>query len=248
MKQCPACKSTYTDDSLKFCLNDGAALSAPSSSADVTQQMTFGSNPTVENRPPIRVDIQSEIPTQTSFPRNTIETERKNSNSLAIIAIIGLLVVIAITGVAVAYFAIIKKDNSENVSVNPSPTVPVQNSNVNDTQSLKEELEKLKKQIQDQKISKETVSNSDPQVKKPATSQQGVVTATVNSPGDGFLSLRTEPNVKTGTQLVKIPTGTVIQIEDCQRTYVTIDSRRGRWCIVTYEGKAGWVFDAWLVY
>ena len=57
MKQCPVCKSTYTDDSLKFCLNDGAALTAPLSSSEATQQMSFGSNRTIENNPPIHVNI-----------------------------------------------------------------------------------------------------------------------------------------------------------------------------------------------
>lgn len=248
MKQCPACKSTYTDDSLKFCLNDGAALSAPSTGADVTQEMTFGSTPTIENHPPIRVNIQPEIPTQTSFPRNTVQAERKSSNSLAITAIISLLAILGIAGIAIAYFAFVKKDNPANVSSNPSPNISAQNGNTNETQALKEELEKLKKKVEDQKNTKDTTSNLNNPVTKPTPSQQEMVTATVNSPGDGFLSLRTEPSVKTGTQLVKIPTGATVQIKDCQRTYITIDSRRGRWCMVTYNGQIGWVFDAWLVY
>ena len=28
MKKCPACNRTYTDDTLKFCLEDGSSLSA----------------------------------------------------------------------------------------------------------------------------------------------------------------------------------------------------------------------------
>src|SRR3569832_1594539 len=46
MKQCPVCKNTYTDDSLTFCLNDGARLI---SSYD-PQQLPAGGNPTEQQQ------------------------------------------------------------------------------------------------------------------------------------------------------------------------------------------------------
>jgi hypothetical protein len=246
MKQCPVCKSTYTDDTLSFCLTDGAALTAaPSTSSEVTQQMNFGSNQTREINPPIHVPFQSETPTQFSIPRNTTQTERKGSKPLAILAVVVLLAVIGIAVITAAYFAFSKTDNQ--ATVTPTAT-PVQNNNANETQALKEELDRLKKQVDDQKNAKSNSALTTTPTTKPTPLQQGIVTARVNSPGDGFLSLRTEPSVKTGTQLVKIPTGSTIQIEDCQQNYITIDSRRGRWCMVSYNGKTGWVFDAWLVY
>lgn len=49
MKQCPACKTTYTDDSLSFCLADGMALdSATDEQPTVVKRV--GNNP-------LRVDI-----------------------------------------------------------------------------------------------------------------------------------------------------------------------------------------------
>ncbi|MGD9629512.1 MAG: hypothetical protein AB7V18_09720 [Pyrinomonadaceae bacterium] len=34
MKQCPTCRSTYSDDTLRYCLADGAALSDLDSDAE----------------------------------------------------------------------------------------------------------------------------------------------------------------------------------------------------------------------
>jgi len=249
MKQCPVCKTTYTDDTLSFCLNDGAALTAPSLSSQVTQQMPLGSNQTKENNPPIRVEFQSETPTQFSVPKNTTQTERKRLNPLTILAVLVLLAIIGIAGIAIAYFVFVKQDSSTVASQNNSQiTIPAQNSNSKETQELKEELERLKKQVEEQKKAKSNSAITSTPITNPTQSQQDIVTARVYSPGDGFLSLRTEPSVKTGTQLVKIPTGAMVQLEDCQKNYQTIDSRRGCWCMVTYKGQIGWVFDGFLVY
>src|SRR3712207_6674071 len=98
MKQCPVCKSTYTDDSLSFCLNDGAALAALSINSEVTQQMSFGQNRTLENNPPARTEFQSETPTQLSVPRNTTQTERKGVSPALLATIVGLLLVVGIAG------------------------------------------------------------------------------------------------------------------------------------------------------
>jgi hypothetical protein len=244
MKQCPVCKSTYTDDSLSFCLNDGAALTAAPSGSEVTQQMSFGSNPTFEINPPIRVNVQSDAQTS-SIPTITTQTQRKGSNPLIILTIVGLLAIVGIAAVGGAYFVFVRKDNPAVVST-PLPaatTSPIQNSTPDQTQALKDELEKLKKQVNDQKNKKTDLPASNP-----TPQSTGTVTARVNSPGDGFLSLRTEPSVKTGVQLVKIPTGAIVQMEDCQRNYSTTDTKRGRWCMVTYNGQTGWAFDAFLIY
>lgn len=248
MKKCPVCKSTYTDDSLSFCLNDGAALIAPSTSSEVTQQMSLGANPTFENNPPIRVNIEPETPTQFSVPRNTTQVERKG-NLLLVFTIIGLLCVIGIGAAALAYFAFIKPDNSITGNSSPTPNVkvtatPVVNNSSDDTQALKEKLEKLEKQLNDQKNSKTNPSVPFVPTTPPT---QTAVSARVNSPGDGFLALRSAPSAQNGYQILKIPHGATVSVIACQGSK-TIGNRTGRWCRVNYAGQEGWSFDAFLIY
>lgn len=68
----------------------------------------------------------------------------------------------------------------------------------------------------------------------------GNVSVTVNTPGDGFLALRSEPTTKSGRRLVKIPHGTPIQLGGCQR------DQGGNWCQTSYNGFSGWVFDRYV--
>jgi flagellar basal body-associated protein FliL len=241
MKQCPVCKSVYTDDTLSFCLNDGAALTAPSSSSQETQRMSFGTNETQENNPPIRVEFQSETPTRFSAPKNTTQTEGKSFSPLAILSIVVLLFVIGIAAVAAAYFAFVRRENPTVVS--QTNTTPAQNNNSNETQELKKELERLKKQVEEQKNAKTNPTPS-PTSTPPI---QTTVTARVNSPNDGFLALRTAPSVQSGSQILQIPHGAIVTVFDCQG-YSTIGNRRGRWCRVKYDNQQGWSFDAFLVY
>jgi uncharacterized protein YraI len=46
--------------------------------------------------------------------------------------------------------------------------------------------------------------------------------------------------------VAKIPHGTTIKVLLCSEQTVTIDGRKGHWCMVSYDNKTGWVFDAWL--
>jgi len=254
MKQCPACKSTYTDDTLSFCLNDGTALVAPSN-LEATQKMSFSSQPTVENNQPIRVNLQSETPTMVSAPRNTTQIEqRKSSSPLMLLTIIGLLAAVGIAGTTIAYFAFWKKDNSITTVSSPTPTTtatPSENTN-DETQTLKDELEKLKKQVNDQKNTKTnpnlpTLPTTTQPTPPQPTPTKTITTARVNSPGDGFLALRSAPNTKTGVQILQIPHGANVSVIGCQGS-TTIGSKRGRWCRVNYAGQSGWAYDAFLIY
>jgi hypothetical protein len=66
--------------------------------------------------------------------------------------------------------------------------------------------------------------------------------ATVNSPGDGFLALRSEPSVRSGSRLARIPHKTVIELSGC-----TPDPAGGNWCRTRYGGQSGWVLDLYVV-
>ena len=73
-------------------------------------------------------------------------------------------------------------------------------------------------------------------------------TATINSPGDGFLAMRSEPDTESGERVMKIPHAATVYLENCETTFKNVAGKRGRWCMVSYKEKMGWVFDAWLIY
>lgn len=79
MKSCPQCRRTYSDETLSFCLEDGALLSAPYNPQE-TNAPTFVLNattlpPTVAAEVPTVVAERAEIPTIVSAPRPPQATE-----------------------------------------------------------------------------------------------------------------------------------------------------------------------------
>lgn len=66
--------------------------------------------------------------------------------------------------------------------------------------------------------------------------------ATVHTPGDGFLALRSEPTIRRGKRLLKIPHATVLTLSEC-----VTPPGDGRWCRTTFQGQVGWVFERYLV-
>ena len=66
-----------------------------------------------------------------------------------------------------------------------------------------------------------------------------------NSPGDGFLSLRSNPTVNAGSRVLQIPHGASVDVGSCD-TADTVGGVSGRWCSATYDGRSGYVFDAYL--
>jgi hypothetical protein len=64
----------------------------------------------------------------------------------------------------------------------------------------------------------------------------------VNSPRDGFLALRSEPNVTTGVRLVKIPHATALTLGECQTT-----ADHDTWCRTSYGQKTGWISKRYVV-
>lgn len=80
---------------------------------------------------------------------------------------------------------------------------------------------------------------AEPQV--PETSRTSD-TARVHAPSDRFLALRSDPTIRRGKRLLKIPHGVRLILDEC-----IAHSVDGRWCRTTFEGKTGWVFDRYLV-
>jgi hypothetical protein len=236
MKQCPVCGTTYTDASLRFCLADGAALT------EAGQEQ-----PTVPSlgRERVRVDVPDE---RTPAVSRVPEPQRQGSPWLKValaVVIVGLLL-IATTGIAIAilYYNTGGRGTGQNVkSVTPTPTAsPTPD---REKERLQEELANIQKKLDEQKNAGRQPANTNP---VPSNSSPGTVTARVNSPGDGFLALRNEPDPEYGDRIAKIPHGSTVVINNCERATVTIGGRKGRWCQVEFNGQTGYVFDAWLVY
>jgi cytoskeletal protein RodZ len=254
MKQCPVCKTTYTDESLRFCLADGAALFSLSETEEPTHISP--------KRNPLQVNIPQNAATQKLPPTQAAQNQPKNRSvlpfiiaailSLMLLGIIGVAALIVINPFGGTEKSVVSNDsNVSNSSIrsNNQKTSAANSSRSpeNQTNELEEKLADLQKQLEDQKNQKKT-SNTPPFPATPEQNNPATPTARVAQSNDGFLSLRTEPSVKTGTQLVKIPSGATVELHDCQREYQTIDGRRGRWCMISFEGEMGWAFDAWLIY
>jgi hypothetical protein len=135
MKVCPQCRSEYTDDALKYCLQDGTPLfdsPVQSTSPDFTTESETVISPKRVER--IRFDPPSSFQTnQPSWETNQpviIEREPKKSNTPMIVAltILGTILVLGVGGVgAWLYF-----NNKKNVAVvNNNSAVPNRSVNTN---------------------------------------------------------------------------------------------------------------------
>jgi SH3 domain-containing protein len=241
MKRCPACNTTYTDESLSFCLTDGTALTSAEEETVIRSAVTN----------PLRVEIPR-ADTTPSFHKPLPETKSGfpiakillplvalGIVAVGLVAIAGLLLYLNTTGPASNQTT---KQTSPTSSPISSPTIDPEK------QRLQDELANMQKKLDEQKNANHSV-NMPPAFPTPATTNEpGVVTARVNSPADGFLAMRSAPSAGYGDRVAKIPHGAVVNIQNCQRERVRIGARTGRWCMVTYGNNTGWVFDAWLDY
>jgi len=238
MKKCPVCQTTYADDSLRFCLTDGAGLlTLP----DGEETVAFGAGSN-----PIRVDVVPETTPAFVSPTSPPLPVGRKKASLFVWLFAALIVAVFLGGVVVvAAWLVIKNgrdaNNSKVSTANPSPTATAKNTSSNETQQMKDQIANLQKQLEKQKNEKQDSSGM------PTPKPGGGTTARVNSPGDGFLALRSEPDSEKGSRILQIPHGEYIAVSGC-KSYVTIGKKTGRWCQTSYDGYSGWVFDAWLEY
>ncbi len=249
MKQCPSCKNTYTDDSLQFCLSDGTPLVSMTSDAPTVNMSYSGNEPLRINIPNDSAPTVFVSPTANqNQPFVNNQPAEKKGFGLIIAGVLGLLLLLIGGGLA-AFLLIPRSEDNRNsiATTNASPTAtvapktsPTVAANNDETAKLREEMANLKKQLEDQKNQK---SNSTVSPTKP-TYDNGK-TAYANSPGDGFLALRSEPSSESGERVAKIPHGAALTVIDCPKAS-NIGKMSGRWCRVVYNGQAGWAFDAFM--
>lgn len=247
MKQCPSCRTTYTDNTLLYCLADGSGLLALDD-GESTVVRSSNAEPTIElgRNSPVRVDIgQAEIPTRVVSHSRPDPEAQKSSGILfkVLIVLIGLGIFAALILVAGGLIYMNSKNDvvsSSNTNGKPTATAtPVMDEN----EDLREQIANLSKRLEEQKKS---ANLANVPLKLPGR-MTTTTTATVNSPGDGFLALRTLPSSEAGDRITKIPHGARIAIGACGPV-VTPVKRSGRWCQASYSGLDGWVFDAYLNY
>ena len=236
MKQCPKCRSTYTDDGLRFCLTDGTELTPL---ADEQETLAAGRGRTV------REDILPRGSAPINGDGNLQTSRRSVGKILAVIGVLAILLVVALLAAGfLLYFSLNRTNTVENITVNKN-TVPTASPTPDaEKQRLQDELANIQRRLDEQQKN----ANRSVAIPPPATpGSPGTVTARVNSPNDGFLALRERPDADGGL-IVKIPQSEVVTLENCNRGKVTIGGRSGRWCLVSWNGYEGYVFDAWLIY
>ncbi len=161
MKQCPACGTTYTDRTLRYCLADGSVLSDVSDelativrTADVPYT---DKTVAMERDRPMRVDIPGESQSSAFQPAYQPTAPASNGLFKATMVVIGLgiFAVVAIAAGAFIYFNVNGNDptpniNGKDVKTAASPT-PVKD----DKDELRDQIANLERQINEQKKAKQ---------------------------------------------------------------------------------------------
>jgi hypothetical protein len=123
MKQCPTCNRTYADDSITFCLEDGALLSA-SYDSDATQRIPAR----LTNPPPTEVLTAQPVPTEVLHPYlPQAQPVRANNSSRYLLA---ALLFILVVGGTLALVLLNQKKPSDSPSANTSNSVGNTSANV----------------------------------------------------------------------------------------------------------------------
>jgi hypothetical protein len=197
----------------------------------------------------MRVEIPQDMP-KTTYAAVPPPPAGSGTSWLKIFVVVGLVIIMFVVAAGIAgaliYF---NKDarstatNNANKEANrPTPTPTAANS---ETDKLRDQIANLEKRLNEQKNSNTTIDLTTPA--PPDQPSVTSTTATVNSPGDGFLALRSLPNSDLGERILQIPHGATVKINGClART--RIGNKTGRWCRASYGSYNGWVFDAWLTY
>lgn len=138
MKICPQCQTSYTDDSLQFCLQDGTPLAA----ASPTTNSWNDSEETLVS--PRRDKMRFDLPPQnvTGSSREVVVAEAPKKSNTALIVVLTALITLLTAGAAIMGILYVrrndKKDAALNINSKPPANIIVpnvaqnsQNNNVN---------------------------------------------------------------------------------------------------------------------
>jgi hypothetical protein len=251
VKQCPTCKRSYADDTLRFCLEDGTELNIVAAGEDPHRTEKFPATVTQAAHNAVRIDIP---PSGSKSQGPTAQPVKSRPIVLIILVAIAALAVIVVVGAAGLLGVFYYYSTGDTTTVDSKTPSPVPSAspatspyeivlNPNDqSEKLEDKLKELQKKIEDA-----ANSNSDTELPwDPGDLPNLGRTAKVNSPNDGFLALRNLPSQDIGDRIAKIPHGATINVLLCSEQSVTIAGRTGHWCMVSHNSQTGWVFDVWL--
>ena len=122
MKYCPRCQSTYTDDTLQFCLQDGSVL-VNASETPITVGWNDVEAPTVVHQP---VSTQ-----QNQFPTTDARQTEPKKSSTALVIFLTALVTLLLFGGGIGAWYLLRNRGTEvtvNANVNNSPKPSNKNS------------------------------------------------------------------------------------------------------------------------
>ena len=131
MKYCPNCQTTYTDDTLRFCLQDGTPLAEVSGANTVMPTVSFDDSETLVSRKPPQQVVPLNIPqTQSQNWERDEQTRvvappvaaRKSNTALTVLAtVLGVFVFLGITGLGAWFLLKSRKPEVVAVNVNAAP-------------------------------------------------------------------------------------------------------------------------------
>jgi len=248
MKQCPTCGTTYTDATLRFCLADGAPLTDPGERSTVARQTSGGASnekTIAMGGGQMRVDIPQEAPAPSHYQSPPPPSSGSGGLLKVLLVLLGLgifVVLLAIVGLILFYKP--RPDQASNnapdlktPAASPAPTKDIED-------ELRDLIANLEKQLGDQKGTNRPSIDPVPTPNIPSAPM--TTTARANSPGDGFLALRSLPSASVGDRILKIPHGASLSIGACGPVEKSVHP--GRWCQARYNGHTGYVYDYYLVY
>ena len=118
MKSCPQCQTSYTDDSLKFCLQDGTPLVSQNEETSAPTLVLSEAETVVTPRPPnqMQFDLQNESQTDYATNQNYVQPEEKtNTFKIVGITVLTMFILLGVIGVgALFYFNSGKKEIAQN--------------------------------------------------------------------------------------------------------------------------------------
>jgi hypothetical protein len=234
MTRCPTCGRRYDGDAL-FCPADGTALvAAPDGSSDGpspsdTAPRAAGSASGELDRLLAQSDPEDDVTIAAAPVPATPQTRGLGAIIAVLVAlVVGMGALVLWQQRTVAADAQARADAAEAVAEDARREATAQ-----------AEAARLDRARADEAASRQ-----------PATARtfDATYTTTVwaDSPGDGFLALRSGPSTSSGTRLLKIPHGDVLALGACLPPTTSPGGRYGSWCRARYARTDGWVFDAFV--
>src|SRR5437016_10320110 len=116
MKRCPKCNRQYTDETLRFCLEDGSPLfSAHDSEAPPTEIMPPRGSPTLKSSGPT-------VPSYLSGGAGSDQRVVRQTNPLLTAGVVAIAVLLlALVGIA-AFFVLRQSGGNESAQANQGPS------------------------------------------------------------------------------------------------------------------------------